>query len=475
MAHCSFKHEAFKEEGYRSDGTNQCWVDDDVAAFGKSALLCVFHAPATQPSADRTSMPRAGRDARQAALLRRLLDDWNKQNRARNEPLAFHMPQLQCGELILNGYEFSGEVDFRNASFNGQTDFQSAVFNGPANFVGATFQAEASFESATFCDEVGFQGTTFSGWTDFDNCTFRQMADFQSAEFYKTTGFADATFKELSEFSATHFRGLTYFDRARFGRAEFRNTKFDGFVAFDGAAFEEANFRSVVFKDNVTLDDSKFEAAVFDNSTFTQGVNIRGVRAGSLLLHRLHLERPSSLVQCEIGSLSYIVHTGESLVFNDCEPIIENSVQNKSNIWDFRYQDGSKLVFVSTDLSRAFFLGAELHSTRFDSCTWIGDGRPSYRKVADHEPIFDEPDQADPEKRKEHVRHLELLQSLYQKLKKNLEEERSYIQSGEFHYWEMRIRQRLLRIRGGQWWHRALLGTYRLLADFGESYKKLLL
>ena len=66
------------------------------------------------------------------------------------------------------------------------------------------------------------------------------------------------------------------------------------------------------------------------------------------------------------------------------------------------------------------------------------------------------------------------MQSHYQKLNKNLEEEPSYVHSGDFHYWEMRIRQRLLRIRGGHWWQRALLGTYRLLADFGESYKKLL-
>ena len=68
---------------------------------------------------------------------------------------------------------------------------------------------------------------------------------------------------------------------------------------------------------------------------------------------------------------------------------------------------------------------------------------------------------------------LEQLQGLYQMLKANLEEKRSYIQSGDFHYWEMRIHQRLLSLRGGPWWNRILFWAYGFVGDFGENFQKL--
>lgn len=280
----------------------------------------------------------------------------------------------------------------------GDIDLKRFFFFSDLICTHATFTGYANFKKATFTGHVNFEEATFSGYTDFRKVTFGEKANF-----YHTT------------FTVT---GFAIFAMAKFtGEAVFKRVMFSGKVDFIGT-----------------------------------------ISKGKLLLQNCHFANPAPFTKCKIYKLQYDVHTGDRVVFDQCEILGENN--KPSGVWTFIDQDCSMLSFLNMDLSQVDFFGANLSDTRFYSCTWPGE---PYGYVYRHDDILNDGDRS----------QLRMLQALYLQLKKNLEDARNYRQAGEFHYREMEIWQRLLQEQG-PWYDHLILCLYRFVGDFGENYLKLL-
>jgi len=218
-------------------------------------------------------------------------------------------------------------------------------------------------------------------------------------------------------------------------------------ATFGGAAV----FSGVTFGGNAWFHGATFGGnAVFHGATFGGAAGFHGVTFG----------RYTVFQKCKFKNLEYGTHRGGKLLFNGC-----------SGTFTFADQDCSALGFLNMDLSRADFLGADISETRFDSCRWSepGEGEPRYTRVFRHDEIIEK---AEGETEEEHRSDLVRLKSLYRQLKNNLEGRNEYQQAGDFHYHEMEIRRMLEKKKGGpEYW---LLKGYKLIADYGESYRKLL-
>jgi uncharacterized protein YjbI with pentapeptide repeats len=214
---------------------------------------------------------------------------------------------------------------------------------------------------------------------------------------------------------------------------------------------------SATFNGDANFGVATFLDAEFQSASFSgKAVFFKITSSGWLILEYCRFSNPTSFTQCKIHVLRYAVHTGERVVFNQ----YENS-NEPPGVWDFSNEDCSLLSFLNMDLSQADFLGANLSDTRFDSCPWPGK-LYEYANVYHHDDILTHGDPS----------QLRLLQALYQQLKKNLEDVRNYRQSGDFHYREMEVWQRLLQEQGLSL-DRAILWLYRFVGDFGENYRKL--
>ncbi len=259
---------------------------------------------------------------------------------------------------------------------------------------------------------------------------------------------------------ATFPGDLIFSDLVIHGDFHAKKTRFQGLAIF-------VNTR---FKGTVNFDFSHFESTlVLVDTTFETDFHLKAREIQRLELGRTNFLHPSDITGCEINQLSYGGHSGERLLISDC------SLGSESNepAWSFFDQDCSKLAFLNQDLSRARFLGADVRDTRFESCRWLesSDSAP-YNQVYDETLL--EHDSSDPTWDQQQRK----LESLYRQLKKNLEENHDYRQAGQFHYREMRVRERILRHATkkslSDYVDLGFYASYRTFADYGESVLKLM-
>ena len=129
--------------------------------------------------------------------------------------------------------------------------------------------------------------------------------------------------------------------------------------------------------------------------------------------------------------------------------------------WDFCDRDMRRMSFIECDLSRADFSSSNITSTHFDSCSWGKSKKKKYAALYRHDELVE---------KKDNVK-LSKLRNVYQRLKKNFEENHDYRQAGDFHYREMQVRQCMSK-EGKSRLDHLMLWLYCLVADYGESYPK---
>lgn len=370
-----------------------------------------------------------------------------------NTKFAKNIPECTAFEKQDPSRTVYGRCDFSHAEFYGIASFYATEFFGEISFYYTQFYNNATFRNAKFglktYDKTLFEKTIFGGErtsfieaeffgeTYFNNAKFSGDADFEYTKFYNSVDYADANFDgTLASFNNVEFYGETYFTKAKFnGDAIFPFTKFHG----------DASFKLVNF-------ESRF---IFNHACFQK----------EFLCWNWFLALPSQFTNCKIHRLSYKIHTGAHLTFNQCR--VADAPDNNPSIshrgyWGFKDSDCSGLSFINmVDMSKLDFLGANVRNVIFESCVWEINPNSKYSKVCNHDKYLSSgyKDQC-------------LLQALYQQLKLNLENDRGFIQSGHFHYQEMLIRKHLTPYHGS-WGERSLLCLYHALGDFGENYIKL--
>jgi uncharacterized protein YjbI with pentapeptide repeats len=435
MSRCEYRNELFKDKNtYCGDGTEYCWVQP-VKKFGTeedSQNFCIFHTPEEELVIDGKAWTLEEKRKEQAELLFDLLNQWNDANTNRGNEhtplLEFILPGLHCGTFNCPDFEFSGLLSLKDSTFQGNVIFRDTTFKKEVCFANSKFFGETLFNSATFNGNAAFDNVTFNRYVAFNGSTFFSKVFFLSATFAKESDFRSVKFKKEVTFSSVGFMGKVSFERG-------------------------------YFSDEVYFRDSNFETGiVFDEVPFHK----------KLVLSKCHVGKPSQLVNCSIHNLRYDGHTGEQFTLNHCTVLDQDIDSNikESSTWEFKYVDCSNLTFLNMhDMSKIDFYGANIRNTIFDSCIWKGQ---PYSKVYRHDDTF-----ANLEKSKEKTNQFLLLQSLYQQLKINLENNRDYKQSGDFHFREMEIRQKIAAQHHWMNWEWIILFIYRNVGDYGESYKKL--
>lgn len=238
--------------------------------------------------------------------------------------------------------------------------------------------------------------------------------------------FSEARISHDANFNFTQFSGTADFTRSRFGGTTlFVGTKFNGSGQF-GMAQLNGPTR-------------------FVNAEFTGVAHFSAVTAREYLLF-------------------------QGTTFLDAE---------ESLVVDFSYltsDTAQRIRFEGTSLSRASFLRTDVSQVRFVGCKWARKSVPliwpipvpwpyQNRTVIHDENILDVPD-----KRYEPEERLRLVADTYRQLRLNYESNRQEAEAGDFYIGQMEMRRRDK--ASYTWLYRSLLGVYRVLAMYGESYQR---
>lgn len=369
---------------------------------------------------------------------------------------------LFIGHVTLNNADINGAMYISQCDFNDRLSLNAAHFRSKVTFSDNTLKKKVACIGSSFDDDVNFNMQCFDGHAEFGssrfqekanftNCIFRDNASFIETEFYGATFFKDATFEKSASFQKVLFSDL-----------DMVGTNYNSGVSFKKASFNDlANLNGLTAHKN--LDFSYVE---------TKGkLLLHGVKVNRLWLFGCNFDTSVTFNGCSIGTLNYETHKGERVAFNRCKieyPQLfrtENETIAKQNNyeikWSFSNQDCSGLTFLNMSLEGADFLGADIVDTRFISCHWEQNER--YAKVSRHNEICATGGHE----------NLYLLYSLYQQLKKNLEDVRDYQSSGDFHYREMELRSKLLKEKRKKRVERFVLWLYWVTSDYGENYVKI--
>jgi uncharacterized protein YjbI with pentapeptide repeats len=353
-----------------------------------------------------------------------------------------------------------------NSTWSGIADFTRFVFPkfdcGPLQFYrhsvfdGAQFTQPVSFSRATFT-QAAFRNTRFMKGADFGEVVFEQDVDFTGATFREAANFHRVRFIQRPVFTDAKFMMDAYFAEARLTQGgDFRRVTFE----------HDANFSEAAFTRPTDFTWAKFNRdAYFNGSRFTDWVDFTRARfAGTVEFRETEFRR-----------------TGERIpgpVFSMVE-----------------FSGSGSVIFYKTYLGHALLHNCDLSRVAFVSVEWRrrnGNGkRMVFEENVDlgHKAAFAlVPKEGSPDER-----DYELIEGLYQQLKKNYDDAKDYWTAGDFHFGEMemkrlatppgrRIASLMIRLgfnrlkvnRLRQSLHRTtgIAAWYKRASDYGESYSR---
>ena len=302
-------------------------------------------------------------------------------------------------------------MTFSGAEFGGGAYFIGAKFGGGANFLGVEFDGDADFGGVEFDGFADFGNAEFDGKADFAGVEFDGYAYFSHVEFDGDTNFSRAEFDGYTSFGDAEFDGYAYFSHAEFdGYANFEDVEFDGYAYFTSAEFDgEANFLGAEFS----------AGALFLNTEFRSE-----------------------------GSF-HIAVVDDRVRFEDV--------------------DLSKVSFVRTDVVKVRFIGCSW-PRKTESLLWpLHVSWPRFL-VQTRNVVHDDLALDYPQKEGERVeRDRRLVADLYRQLRLNLEATRQEVEAGDFYIGQMEMRRQ---DPSYPWLYRFLLAGYRVLATYGQSYRR---
>lgn len=329
------------------------------------------------------------------------------------------------GATSISKCKFKDTLSIRSVTAKGKVVFSKNSINGMFTCIRTTFSDDVNFNDQCFDGHSEFESSCFQKAANFTNCDFRSNVSFKETEFVGATFFKDATFNGQTSFQKASFYDLDMVDSNYLSTVSFKKSVFNGLANLNGlSARKNVDFSYVETNGKLLLHGLRIMRLWLLGCNFDASVVFRG---------------------CSIGTLTYETHKGERVAFNRCKIevsqlfIEDNSQPSKKDSneakWSFSNQDCSGLTFLNMSLEGADFLGADIVDTRFISCNW--EKGEKYSKVSQHDEI----------RKTGNRENLYLLYSLYQQLKKNLEDARDYQSSGDFHYREMELRLKLLKER----------------------------
>lgn len=342
---------------------------------------------------------------------------------------------------------FATSHNFYSFVFPDGWDFVSHEFPYDTHFAQVIFKTDVWFMSAHFVSGVNFRHARFEGRADFGHCTFEGGADFSYTQFLGKALFDNTQFKGTKYFNGvlnrekrnseesavpicSSFAGTKFFDDVNFGEAVFlKSTDFES-IQFS----KKACFYGVGFNDRVAFNNSNFAGDTdFRKAAFTQRASFNGCLFGGRTIFT-----PSQ------------AEDTNTKLFSNVDVDFTHVVILQS----------ASLTFRDSDLTNCCFLGTDLRKIEFSVVTWPNMpncfGLDNRLAVHDETLLYPSRTNAEP--------HIE---KLYRELKQNYDERRDYERAGDFHYGEMVMRQKSMKVFSVPW---VLLTAYWLFSGYGERY-----
>jgi len=242
----------------------------------------------------------------------------------------------------------------------------------------------------------------------------------KNAFFQEKVYLQNAIFESAADFSGVTFQKDAYFNECSFqGDADFSGVTFQKDAYFNKATIQHVYFDGAVFQGN-----SDFHFTTFKESAYFDGVNFRNASFSGAIFRKS----------------AYFVKT----IFERNLDFYPSSV-NKIDL------KGAQFLFkghVTADLSKTRFHRADLENVAFIDCTWPKNiYEEAHMKGNDENLSFKK------------------LETIYRKLKQNMQLHGNYSKAGEFYYREMKMRRKGTETKKKRLW----LELYRGLAGYGEK------
>ena len=330
-----------------------------------------------------------------------------------------------------------GLADFTRFVFP-SANYKHKLFDAECVFVGAKFHNRTEFIQATFAGGADFQGASFTQGADFAGAILSRGANFISARFHRVTSFSGATFAAAADFTWAKFLETALFHKSKFN---------------DQISFHEADFTQTAdFSEAIFDRDTSFYGAIFE-----QDAKFNLAR----LADQADFTRAKFLGVAEFLETSFRRDDGRSP-----GPVF--------SLADFSRPEA--VIFYKTYLGQALFHNCNVSNLSFISVEWRRRKRSRKRMVFEEEIDLGEvaasalrPNVGNPNKR-----DYELIDGLYQQLKKNYDEAKDYWTAGDFHFGEMEMKRlsssRKSLVARYLHQHLRLAAWYKYASNYGESF-----
>lgn len=290
--------------------------------------------------------------------------------------------------------------------------------NTAMHFEGTIFPEYLDLADFTFNEEIFFNDSRFYGHVNFRYTQFNATAYFRSC-YFESVNFRKAEFNAKTSFSGAHFLGRCIFSETKFNPSSdyirFINVRF---LDPSQVIFLENDFSKVLFRD-----------------TDLSGINIDNGKWPRFTWRR--------------GKRNYVVD--EVYFPEESKFLINNRVINEMN----EYQIPSNVIDkLATIKYRIFFTRSEF--------------KKAIRELLSHEEMRLYYSQVYRLTRLAKKNYYNRVRIVYQRLKRNFEDRKSFVEAGDFYYGEMECYRKSNSFR--RFFPFNFINLYRLSSGYGQRY-----
>lgn len=266
----------------------------------------------------------------------------------------------------------------------------------------------------------------------------------------------------LSSKSEIHLEGVHFpstfvlSDQIIENSAYFTSGHFYGKVKIDATFNNKVDFKNCIFEDDCDFQGVKFLSTVsFIDSNFRKTANFKRAR----FFEKATFWRARFEGEANFGAAIF----GAEVRFVTCDfprhPFYVDFMVAK-------FETPNTVIFSGVDFSRALFRWSDLSSIRFENVKWPTTSRIRGARHYLADEFYSWVDRKENRKYPPE-QHYDYVQDLYQQLKRNYEESRSYTEAGDFYYGEMECYRKA---RPTRRYLPTWQNLYRLSSGYGQRY-----
>ena len=401
-------------------------------------------------------------------------------------------------DVFFNYSVFKDYVEFKNIHFMGKCLFRYVLFEIGCSFHHCTFDF-CSFDNAIFltntrvCEEDGNTVIWKGHQASFYGSKFIGPTSFRSTNKEPPRSSSINSLTEDTRFSTCIFSNKVDFGYSKFVKMDFEGAQFLGEVSLFNTTFNSGKFNETVFECELHINASTCEDLSFSNSKLNElflGSSSMKICAftNCEFLKRVDYFRNKfeqmKFIQCSFNKKCDFKET----VFGKCDFSFSEFLDsvyftNPSFMYPsllnyVKFEKAEQAIFQEADLSNVSFANTDITRINFGDNTRFGgkDGNTIIEEIRLTENKHNQTNDGT-------QTNLKSVLSIYRNLRENYEFRLRYDEAGSFFVKEMELKRKYkevlidnsFKIIKKNWLNRnlfSLLRMYKLVANYGESYKR---